>query len=161
MLVCRGEAEDGIEVVFEAHGKHLVGFIKHDKFDAVKEEGFALGKVNETPRGSNEDMRGLLEVAYLRGDGCTTVNSGYAQAFFVLAKLLQLLADLLAELTGGSQYECLRLCYRCIYEVDERQSKSGGLASTGLCQAYKVLAGIDEYGYGLCLNGGGFVETQI
>src|SRR4029077_11434984 len=70
----RDTLENFLDIIAEAHVQHLVGLIQHHHFDPVELQRSSIEVIKYSPGGPNNDLRTLLESAYLPIIRLTTVN---------------------------------------------------------------------------------------
>lgn len=102
------ELEDVVDGVLEAGGEHLVGLVETEHLDGVGAEGTTVDHVEDTARGTDNDVGALVELGNVLTDGGST-NTGVAVDVEVVTKGDDDLLDLLGELTGGGEDKSLGL----------------------------------------------------
>lgn len=108
------ELENIVDRVFESSGEHLVSLVKTEHLDSVGFESSTVDHVKHSARGTNDNVRAVVEFSDVFPDGGTT-NTSVAVNVEVIAKGNHNLLDLLCELSGRGEDECLGLLDRCIY----------------------------------------------
>ena len=121
------ELEDVIDLILETAGKHLVGLVEHELFDAVQAEGTTVDHVEDTAGGADDDVDAALEDADVVTDGGTT-DAGVDLDLHVVAEGDDDLLDLLGQLTGRGQDEGLALTELGIKLAEGADGEGGGLA---------------------------------
>ncbi len=116
--------------------------------------------IDDTTRGTNDDVGAALQAAHLLAVILTTAQSRHFQATHELTVTSEVDSDLLSQLAGRSQHENLRLTAVKIKTGQQRQSKGSGLAGTGLRLADHVTP-FKQTRDGLSLNGGRSFVAQL
>ena len=155
----RAGGEDGVDVLGEAHVEHLVGLVEHDHLHAVERERPPVHVVDGTARRGHHDVHAAGDRLELVHDRLAAVDRQHlgAQA---LAVLVDGLADLDGELTGGHQHERHRGGRRVLVEpLQDGQRERGGLAGAGRGLSEQVVA-VDQRRDRLALDRRGLLVAE-
>ena len=69
------ELENVVDGVLETGGKHLIGLVEAEHLDALGLEGTTVDHVEDTTRGSDNDVGAVVELGHVLSDGGTTDTS--------------------------------------------------------------------------------------
>ena len=141
--VCRSSgvsAQDGLDVVDEAHVEHAIGFIEHDHLDLVEAEAFALEVIHDAAGRADDDLRAGAQAAELALVGLAAVDRQLAHAALEEGELRDLLGDLDDELASRAKDDDLRRAQCGIDRLDGGNTERRGLAGAGLRLADNVRA---------------------
>ena len=160
-FVLRREGQNLIQLLLEAHVQHLVRLVQHEVTNAVELDRLALGEVDQTARRGDDHVARLLQLGDLGGDVGAAIHRNRAQPLLVLRKLLELLGDLLTQLTGGRQHQGLNVVPLGVEVVEEWQAKGGGLTGACLGQTNEIAITLQQQGNRLGLDVGGRLEPHL
>ncbi len=136
--------QDALDVGQEAQVEHLVGLVEHECGDLAEHQVALFGEVQEPARCANDHVDAVAQRLDLRLVGASAVDGRDAHAE-VLARVLEVLADLHAQLTRGHHDECLRGAVAGQREpLQQRHAEAEGLARSGAGLADDVVAGQGE-----------------
>ncbi len=138
LLVVGGLGEDRLDVLGEAHVEHLVGLVEHQEAQLRQVEGALVEVVHDPTRGADDDVHAAAQRRELHAVGLAAVDGQHVHALHPRGVLLEGLAHLERELTGGGQHERLRALLRQVEVGEDRQRERGGLAGAGLREADHV-----------------------
>mmetsp|Transcript_14782 Transcript_14782/g.25605 ORF Transcript_14782/g.25605 Transcript_14782/m.25605 type:complete len:510 (-) Transcript_14782:111-1640(-) len=133
LILGRQELHNLVHIFGKAHGKHLIGLIKHKRLDVGGIQRSAVDEIVDTTRGTDDQMRrvGLENPDILRHAGAT--NASVALELHVITQGLDDLLDLLGQLAGGSENHGLHFRHGGVDILQASDDKGCGLAHTGLC----------------------------
>ena len=129
--------------------------------DPVEFDRLALHQIDEAAGRRDDHVTGLFELGNLGGNVGTAVHRHGAQTLLVLGELLQLLRNLLPQLTRGGEYQGLHMVPLCVQMVEQRQAKRRSLARPRLGQPNEVTASLKQKWDGLGLDVGGRLEAHL
>ncbi len=87
--ILRNVLEDGIDALREAHVQHLVSLIKHHVVHVLQLSHATINQIEQTARGSHDNLHTMLQGANLASDVGTAINSSNMQTVDVLGKAVQ------------------------------------------------------------------------
>ena len=137
--ILRHVLEDGIDALREAHVQHLVSLIKHHIVYVLQLSHATINQIEQTTRGSHDNLHTMLQGANLASDVGTAINSGNMQTVDVLGKTVQIVCYLEAELTCRTEDDSLCLLAAGISLLDYRNTVRCSLTRTGLRQRNHVV----------------------
>ena len=137
--IFRNVLEDGIDALREAHVQHLVSLIKHHVVHVLQLSHATINQIEQTARGSHDNLHTMLQGANLASDVGTAINSGNMQTVDVLGKTVQIVCYLEAELTCRTEDDSLCLLAAGISFLDNRNTVRCSLTRTGLRQRNHVV----------------------
>ena len=137
--ILRHVLEDGIDALREAHVQHLVSLIKHHVVHVLQLSHATINQIEQTARGSHDNLHTMLQGANLASDVGTAINSGNMQTVDVLGKTVQIVCYLEAELTCRTEDDSLCLLAAGISFLDYRNTVRCSLTRTGLRQCNHVV----------------------
>ena len=137
--IFRNVLKDGIDALREAHVQHLVSLIKHHVVHVLQLSHAAINQIEQTARGSHDNLHTMLQGANLASDVGTAINSGNMQTVDVLGKTVQIVCYLEAELTSRTEDDSLCLLVAGISFLDYRNAVRCSLTRTGLRQRNHVV----------------------
>ena len=156
----RGEAEDLVDVLGEAHAQHLVALVQDKEAHILEVQRAALDVVDDTTRGADDDLRAAGQGALLRHERRATVDRDDLDAVHVLGKGLDRLGGLHRELAGRGEHEGLHPAELRVDRGEERQTEGGRLAGSRLGDTRDVAA-LEERRDRLGLDRGRLGEAEI
>ncbi len=107
--IFRNVLEDGIDALREAHVQHLVSLIKHHVVHVLQLSHATINQIEQTARGSHDNLHTMLQGANLASDVGTAINSGNMQTVDVLGKTVQVVCYLETKLTCRTEDDSLCL----------------------------------------------------
>ena len=137
--IFRHVLEDGIDALREAHVQHLVSLIKHHVVHVLQLSHATINQIEQTTRGSHDNLHTMLQGANLASDVGTAINSDNMQTVDVLGKTVQIVCYLEAELTCRTEDDSLCLLAAGISFLDNRNTVRCSLTRTGLRQRNHVV----------------------
>ena len=137
--IFRNVLEDGIDALREAHVQHLVSLIKHHVVHVLQLSHATINQIEQTARGSHDNLHTMLQGANLASDVGTAINCGNMQTVDVLGKAVQIVCYLEAELTCRTEDDSLCLLAFGISFLDNRNTVRCSLTRTGLRQRNHVV----------------------
>ena len=137
--ILRHVLEDGIDALREAHVQHLVSLIKHHVVHVLQLSHATINQIEQTARGSHDNLHTMLQGANLASDVGTAINCGNMQTVDVLGKTVQIVCYLEAELTCRTEDDSLCLLAAGISFLDNRNTVRCSLTRTGLRQRNHVV----------------------
>ena len=137
--IFRNVLEDGIDALREAHVQHLVSLIKHHVVHVLQLSHATINQIEQTARGSHDNLHTMLQGANLASDVGTAINCGNMQTVDVLGKTVQIVCYLEAELTCRTEDDSLCLLATGISLLDNRNTVRCSLTRTGLRQRNHVV----------------------
>ena len=137
--IFRNVLEDGIDALREAHVQHLVSLIKHHVVHVLQLSHATINQIEQTTRGSHDNLHTMLQGANLASDVGTAINSDNMQTVDVLGKTVQIVCNLEAELTCRTEDDSLCLLAAGISFLDNRNTVRCSLTRTGLRQRNHVV----------------------
>ena len=137
--ILRHVLEDGIDALREAHVQHLVSLIKHHVVHVLQLSHATINQIEQTARGSHDNLHTMLQGANLASDVGTAINCGNMQTVDVLGKAVQIVCYLEAELTCRTEDDSLCLLAAGISFLDNRNTVRCSLTRTGLRQRNHVV----------------------
>ena len=137
--IFRNVLEDGIDALREAHVQHLVSLIKHHIVYVLQLSHATINQIEQTTRGSHDNLHTMLQGANLASDVGTAINCGNMQTVDVLGKTVQIVCYLEAELTCRTEDDSLCLLAAGISFLDNRNTVRCSLTRTGLRQRNHVV----------------------
>ena len=94
VTVARNILEDTVYAVGKAHVEHLVSLIKHYITHGREIHHSTFHEVDESARGSHDDVHAFSDIAYLVFDGGTTIHGHHAQSLHILGECGQIIGNL-------------------------------------------------------------------
>ena len=137
--ILRNVLKDGIDALREAHVQHLVSLIKHHVVHVLQLSHATINQIEQTARGSHDNLHTMLQGANLASDVGTAINCGNMQTVDVLGKAVQIVCYLEAELTCRTEDDSLCLLAAGISFLDNRNTVRCSLTRTGLRQRNHVV----------------------
>ena len=137
--IFRNVLKDGIDALREAHVQHLVSLIKHHVVHVLQLSHATINQIEQTARGSHDNLHTMLQGANLASDVGTAINCGNMQTVDVLGKTVQIVCYLEAELTCRTEDDSLCLLAAGISFLDNRNTVRCSLTRTGLRQRNHVV----------------------
>ena len=137
--IFRNVLKDGIDALREAHVQHLVSLIKHHVVHVLQLSHATINQIEQTTRGSHDNLHTMLQGANLASDVGTAINCGNMQTVDVLGKTVQIVCYLEAELTCRTEDDSLCLLAFGISFLDNRNTVRCSLTRTGLRQRNHVV----------------------
>ena len=137
--ILRNVLKDGIDALREAHVQHLVSLIKHHVVHVLQLSHATINQIEQTARGSHDNLHTMLQGANLASDVGTAINCGNMQTVDVLGKTVQIVCYLEAELTCRTEDDSLCLLAAGISFLDNRNTVRCSLTRTGLRQRNHVV----------------------
>ena len=137
--ILRNVLEDGIDALREAHVQHLVSLIKHHVVHVLQLSHATINQIEQTARGSHDNLHTMLQGANLASDVGTAINCGNMQTVDVLGKAVQIVCYLETELTCRTEDDSLCLLAAGISFLDNRNTVRCCLTRTGLRQRNHVV----------------------
>ena len=137
--IFRNVLEDGIDALREAHVQHLVSLIKHHVVHVLQLSHATINQIEQTTRGSHDNLHTMLQGANLASDVGTAINSDNMQTVDVLGKTVQIVCYLETELTCRTEDDSLCLLAAGISFLDNRNTVRCSLTRTGLRQRNHVV----------------------
>ena len=156
--VLREELEDLIDLVLETAGQHLIGFIETEDLDVISPEGPAVYHIEDTTGSANNDLNALLQLGHVLTDIGPT-DTGVAFDVHVVTESNDDLLNLLSELTGRCEDECLGSFDRHVELLEDGDGEGRGLASTGLGLSDDIVT-LDDGNNRALLDGRRTLETR-
>ena len=135
--------EDGFDIFDEAHRKHLIRFVEHDRADRAQVEHFLVEQIEHAPRGADDHVHAFLQAGHLPAVGRTAVDRQHAHVE-VLAVFVHGIRHLHGQLAGGSHDQRLCAALTRFEVVENGEGKGSRLAGAGLGLADHVHAGEHE-----------------
>ncbi len=123
--------QDSFDVWPEADIEHAVGFVQDDDADTRGIEVSASHHVDDSSRGSDDDLRASAKFADLSIKSFPAVNAGHLEAE-IADEFFPFLVDLVHEFSGRPEDEDLGKLVVGAETLKDRQKKGGGLAGAGL-----------------------------
>mmetsp|Transcript_7659 Transcript_7659/g.28691 ORF Transcript_7659/g.28691 Transcript_7659/m.28691 type:complete len:365 (+) Transcript_7659:274-1368(+) len=123
--------ENGVQLLLESLGEHLVGLIDDQHLESVNTQVLLLNHVSDTSWGSYNNVDSLgedLNIVLHVGSSYTSVNLH----FHVLGERHDNLVNLDGQLTGWSQYNSLSSLLLLIDSLQNGNGEGGGLSCSGL-----------------------------
>ena len=137
--IFRNVLKDGIDALREAHVQHLVSLIKHHVVHVLQLSHATINQIEQTARGSHDNLHTMLQGANLASDVGTAINCGNMQTVDVLGKAVQIVCYLEAEFTCRTEDDSLCLLAFGISFLDNRNTVRCSLTRTGLRQRNHVV----------------------
>ena len=137
--IFRNILEDRIDALRKAHVQHLVSLIKHHVVHVLQLSHATINQIEQTARGSHDNLHTMLQGANLASDVGTAINSGNMQTVDVLGKTVQIVCYLETELTCRTEDDSLCLLAAGISFLDNRNTVRCSLTRTGLRQRNHVV----------------------
>ncbi len=119
--------------------KHLVRLVQHEHLDVGDAEGATVDHVVDTAGSTNDNVDAFLQLADVIAHVGAS-DAGVALHLHEVTELDDHLLDLLRELAGGSEEECLTGAVLDVDALQVTDCKSGGLACSTLSLANRVAA---------------------
>merc|ERR1712137_1123727 len=149
--------ENVVDLVLEAHGKHLVSLIEDEGFNGIGSEVTTLEKIEDTTGGTDNHMDTLAEhLSIIRHAG--TTDASMAADLEIVTQVGHHLVDLLGQLTGRGQNKSLSLEESLINALESTNGEGSGLSGTRLGLSDQVASG-GQRKDGALLNSGRLLKT--
>jgi hypothetical protein len=142
----RRAAEDGVDVLGEAHVEHLVRFVEHDGLQRFEVQRALPQVVERTTRRRDDDVRAALQAHHLATEVLAAVDRQH-DAARAAAVAMEGLRDLVRELARRHEREDQRTVRRGAalgQTREQRQRERRGLAGAGGGLREDVAAGEDQ-----------------
>lgn len=136
----------------DTYRQHLVGLVQDEHLHAVRLEETALDHVVDTARGTNDDLRSVLEGLHVVTDA-GAANAGVALDVHEVTDGNDDLLDLLSKLTGGGENQSLARLDVGVDLLQDGDREGGGLAGTRLGLGNDIVAYVAIIS-GCCVEGG-------
>ncbi len=134
-------AQHPLDLGQEPHVGHPVGLVEHDHGDVGQRDGAAVDEVDEAPGGGDDDVDapgqsgGLAVQVGAAVDGLDRTAAGLGQR-------AELVGNLGGQFAGGHENEGVGMArLRRLHPLDQGETKSEGLARSGLGLAADVASG--------------------
>ena len=155
---------DLADLRLETHIEHSVSLVKDEVGDTSEVRLAALDHVDETTRGSNDDLGTTRKIADLRALGHTSVNGCCPDPAGRLEAVAFAL-NLDSQFSGGGEEECygaIAGCQQrlCVDVNDGRESETYRLTGSRLGDGDKV-ATHQSHGPSLALDGRGLLKAEL
>jgi len=142
LLLSRQQRQQSLDVVYEAHVEHPVGFVQHKMADGLQADVTLVNEVEQTPRRGDEDIDTLLQCTDLGMLFHSSINHAVTDAG-IGGILPQAVVDLDGQLTGGREDQCFDLssftmAFILIKLLNDGQCEGGSLAGACLCQSQYI-----------------------
>ena len=96
------QVDDVLDVLVEAHVQHLVGLVQHNGLDVGHINGVVAVVIHQAARRGNNDLAALFELTLLLVHARAAVDADDFDGRQKLRQVLQVLGDLLGQLTRGA-----------------------------------------------------------
>lgn len=123
----------------DTYRQHLVGLVQDEHLHAVRLEETALDHVVDTARGTDDDLRAVLESLHIVTDA-GAANAGVALDVHEVTDGNDDLLDLLSKLTGGGENQSLARLDVGVDLLQDGDREGGGLAGTRLGLGNDIVA---------------------
>jgi hypothetical protein len=123
----------------ETYGKHFISLIKNEHLHGVGLQEAALDHVLNTTWGTNDNLGTLLKSLHIITNAGTT-NAGMALDVHEITNGNNDLLDLLSQLTGWSEDQCLALLDVGVELLEDGDRESGSLSGTRLSLGNDIVA---------------------
>lgn len=123
--------EDVVDLLGETTGQHLVSLVQNEHLDVVGLEHATLDHVLDATRGSNNDLRAVLQSFHVLTN-IGAANAGVALNVHEVANGNNDFLNLLGKLTSGSQDQSLASLEVLVNLLEGGDREGSGLAGTGL-----------------------------
>ena len=153
--------EDRVDTVGEAHVQHLVSLIEHHVADVVELHLATLHEVNETARGSHDDLRAMTQLVDLRADRRAPIHGDDVHVRDVLGKRVEVIGNLQTQLACWTEDQRLCVFRRGIGALKHRDTVGCRLTGAGLCQGYDVVVLSKQIRDYFLLYGHGLLEPKL
>ena len=134
----RQAAHNLFDIVNKAHIQHFVCFVQYQEFDMVQTDRAAVDMVNQTTRGTDNNLHIVAQCADLTLDRLTAINRQRTHAAGA-ANFADFLSNLNSQLASRCHNQCLNML-----EIGDglyqRNTEGSSLAGTGLCLTNNVIA---------------------
>ena len=131
LAIGRRGAQNGLDVVDEAHAQHFVGLVEHDGLHLAQVQRLALDEVEQAPRRADDDVDALVETADLAAIGFAAIDGQHADVALA-AKVMHGLGNLDGQFARRHEHQALHGAGARFQPVQDRQRKGGRLARAGL-----------------------------
>ena len=131
--VSRCEADHLINGIAKAHIEHAVRFVHHQGLQRVKGDRSLLQMIEQTARGGDDNMRGMLQGISLGAKGLPAAEHQNLDVRQAARQAAQLAGDLIGQLAGRAQHQRLGLEARRIDMLQQTQPKCGRFSAAGFC----------------------------
>ncbi len=164
LAVLRQAADDGLDILDEAHVQHAVGFVQHQRVHGIQLDAARLQVVDQAARGGDQHVHAARQRLQLRAVGHAAHDGGGAQVGQLAAVGRGGFGDLQGQFAGRGQHQHLHadalVGGHLGDAVQRRQHEGGGLAAARLRGHHQVVAG-QRLRDGGGLDGGGGVEASV
>ena len=123
----------------EAEREHLVRLVEYEGVYIAQVHAAFSQVVEDAARRADDDVHTFFERRELAGVGHTAVDREHSDTA-VLAEHGELFRDLVGQLAGRQQHDCLDVRRRRIDRLDQRDAEGAGLAAAGMGLDHQVAA---------------------
>ena len=160
----RQAADDGLDVLDEAHVQHAVGFVQHQRVHGVQFDAAGVQVIDQAAGGGDQHVHAARQRLQLRAVRHAAHDRGGAQVGQLAAVGGGGVGDLQGQFAGRGQHQHLHadalVGGHLGDAVQRRQHEGGGLAAARLRGHHQVMAG-QGLGNGGGLHGGGGAEAGV
>jgi hypothetical protein len=118
----------------------LIALIKNKELEGLEVQITILDQLQNTARSTDDNVGGVgLELLLVRGDRHTAKEHGSLDVAHVLFEAVELLADLVCQLTSVAKNESLDFAGNRVDLVQGGQNEHGRLTHTTLCLAKNIV----------------------
>ena len=156
--VTRESGEDGVDLVTETTGQHVIGLVKDENLDGVRAKNIPAQHIVHTTGGTNDDMDSFLEFLNIVAHPGPT-NARVAVRLHVSTQRMNNLLNLLSQLASGGKDKSLALENGGINLLEDTNGEGSSLSGSGLGLRDGVEP-LDERKDSPLLNSGRTLETH-
>ena len=128
------------DIVDKTHAQHFVGFVQHQRLQAVELEFAAAHVVHDTPWRTHHHVDAASQLAQLHLVGLAAVNRHDVEVLQVARVGLEGFRYLYGQFARGCQHQDLHIAPPEIQAREQGQRESGGLAGAGLRLTEQVVS---------------------
>src|ERR1035437_7040926 len=124
--------KDKFDIVSKAHIEHFICFIENNNFNAAWFNSFTVKMIQDSSRGTDNDLDSFFESFYLTIDRLTAINRDNRNIFFIFCKFAHLFGDLDSQFPCRAEYDALDGFVSTVYQFQDRDTEGSGFSCTCL-----------------------------
>ena len=132
LLLGRRLRKDRLHRIGKSHRQHFVGFVQHDRADAVELERASLEVIDDASRCPDDDLRPALQCVELRHVALAAIDRQHMEAVESRSVFLEGFGNLDGQLPRRHQHQCLGRMPLELQLRKDGQRKGGRLAGARL-----------------------------
>ena len=160
MPLCTALLDDSCHVLKEAHVKHSIGLIEHERLHSSQVKRTTVDVIQNSSRRAHHHMSAMEQTLSLSPERHATTQGDDFDVVQRTRKSSDFSRHLIGQFPGWTKHERLNIHARCFQSIDQRQSKSHGLAASRARLCDQVTTRQSEW-QGESLNGCHLSEPHL